>query len=202
VSKAIDPPERFEALAVIAHILAHLGVPYAVVGSTASARWGEPRMTNDLDILVELRLSDVAPFVRSLSDDFHVDPDLVEEAVRGKRSFNVLSRSDLTKVDIFVADGSRWHRSQLARRQSQELPGFAAPDRVYIASAEDTVLAKLVWYEKGNRVSDRQWRDVRSILRVQGATLDRSYLREFAAELRVRELLDRAFAETAPRIER
>ena len=66
------------------------------------------------------------------------------------------------------------------------------PTSIYVASAEDTVLAKLQWYREGGEVSDRQWNDVLGVLKVQGPALDRAYLREWARELKLVDLLDRA----------
>jgi len=55
------------------------------------------------------------------------------------------------------------------------------------------VLAKLDWYEEGGRVSDRQWRDVLGVLKLQRSSLDLAYMRKWADELRVRDLLEKAF---------
>lgn len=70
------------------------------------------------------------------------------------------------------------------------------PERsAFVASAEDSVLAKLDWYRRGGEVSEQQWRDVVGILQVQSETLDRDYLRSMAASLRVSDLLERAFTD-------
>jgi hypothetical protein len=100
------------------------------------------------------------------------------------------------KVDVFVAKGRAFDRAQLARRQSRLLS--ADPERyAYVTSAEDIVLSKLEWYRMGGEVSDRQWRDVLGVLGVQGEQLDVSYMREMAAELEVRDLLERALQKVS-----
>jgi len=63
-------------------------------------------------------------------------------------------------------------------------------------SPEDTVLAKLEWFRLGGEVSDRQWRDVLGVLKVQGERLDLVYLRRWAAALRIADLLEQALAQT------
>lgn len=192
----MTPPDRLEALADIARILDELGLVYAIGGSLASARWGVPRLTNDVDVVVVLPPERVVDLVRAVEARFFVDEVAVQAAAVSRRSVNLLARDDFTKVDLFVADDSPWQRQQLARRRRQVLPPDVSPHPVYFASPEDTVLAKLRWFEQGHRVSDRQWQDVCNVLRVQGPALDMAYLRYWAVELGLGELLVAALAAT------
>jgi hypothetical protein len=98
-------------------------------------------------------------------------------------------------VDVFVAKPRAFERAQLARRELHLLS--EDPERrAYVASAEDVVLAKLEWYRMGGELSDRQWRDVLGVLKVQGERLDLDYLRQMADQLKVGDLLARALHET------
>lgn len=98
----------------------------------------------------------------------------------------------MTKVDVHVVRRTDFGHTQLARRQPRQV-GQAQTLDLYVTSPEDTVLSKLVWYRQGEGVSDRQWRDVLGMLKVQGESLDRSYLEDGAGRLQVTELLRRAF---------
>jgi len=100
----------------------------------------------------------------------------------------------MTKVDVFVRWRDPFAQSQFSRRQRKSV-GHAPALDLFFASAEDTVLAKLEWYKKGGGVSDRQWRDLLGVLKVQAASLDQAYLTRWAGELGVADLLDRALDE-------
>jgi hypothetical protein len=98
-------------------------------------------------------------------------------------------------VDVFIPKRRPFDQAQLERRILQVIA--TDPERTaYMASAEDTILAKLDWYRQGGQVSERQWRDVLGVLRVQGDSLDMDYLRRQAAALGVADLLEQSLAQT------
>ncbi|MEW5870354.1 MAG: hypothetical protein AB1894_13855 [Chloroflexota bacterium] len=100
----------------------------------------------------------------------------------------------LPDVDIFVRKDRPFDRAQFERRS--EMVVATQPERkAYIASAEDTILAKLEWYRLGNEVSERQWRDVLGMLKVQAGRLDFAYLHLWAERLNILDLLERALAQ-------
>lgn len=68
-------------------------------------------------------------------------------------------------------------------------------EQAVFTSPEDIILHKLIWYEMGGRVSERQWLDVLGVLKVQSTDLDAAYLRKWAAKLRVAALLAQAWDE-------
>ncbi|HLF27245.1 MAG TPA: hypothetical protein VJG32_12990 [Anaerolineae bacterium] len=175
-------------------LLDRLGVPYAIGGSLASSIYGAARMTMDADLIAEVRSEHVAALVQGLSSDFYVDADTIRDAITHKRSFSVVHLASMFKVDVFIPKLRQFDRAQLERRVKQVVA--TDPERtVYVATAEDTILAKLEWYRLGNEVSERQWRDVLGILQVQAERLDLDYLHRSAEALQVADLLNKALSE-------
>jgi hypothetical protein len=174
--------------------LDQLNVPYLIGGSLASALYGEPRATIDADIVADLKTEHVAPLARALSSEFYIAQDAALEAIRAQRSFNLIHLATSFKVDIFIRKKRAFDDSQFARRTRQIVA--TEPERTaYIATAEDTILAKMEWYKIGGSVSERQWRDILGILKTQSDALDQTYLRQMASQLQVTDLLERAIRD-------
>jgi hypothetical protein len=178
----------------VSAVLDRLGIRYLVGGSLASSVHGIPRSTQDLDLLVELPGSLVEPLVASLSGDFYVDRDMIFDAIQRHASFNIVHLATMFKVDLFVSDRSPLLLEEMVRRESVELGD--PPQLVQICSAEDIVVQKLEWYEKGGRISDRQWSDLVGVLKVRGHELDIAYVRRWAVALGLAALCERALEET------
>jgi len=175
----------------VATALESCGIRYVLGGSLASSISGEPRSTLDVDLVVAMADRHVQPFVEALGADFYADADALRRAIETRSSANVIHYSSSTKVDLFVAGGSPVDEQQLTRRRRVLVA--TEPDRyLYAYTPEDILLQKLRWYRLSEETSDRQWRDIVGIVRVQGTALDREYLRESALLLGVTDLLERA----------
>jgi hypothetical protein len=131
-----------------------------------------------------------------LGADIYVDPEMIRAALQDRRPFNLIHYASTFKFDIFPALPDEYHQLQLKRRVMAEATQFGdVPVRCAVATAEDTLLAKLEWYRAGGETSERQWNDARGIVRVRGPALDLEYLRRWARELGVSVLLERLLAE-------
>lgn len=183
---AASDPVLVEFLA----LLERLSIRYTVGGSVASGLHGEPRSTHDTDVLVELRREQSKALVRELRPAFYVDEEGLRRALDESSSFNVIHVAGARKFDVFVAGSGILDREQMARAVRVRID----PDGplVPVTSAEVIVLRKLDWFRRGGEASERQWRDVLSVLRVQRGRLDETYLEQMAAELGLADLLARA----------
>jgi hypothetical protein len=190
-----------EPLVVVGRLAAafdRLGVAYLVGGSLASSVHGIPRATEDVDLVAELApalaTSTAAALARLLVDQFYADEDAMREAIASRGSFNVVHLPTMYKADVFVARGDDWSHEEFARSQIHHIEIDGEQAAIRMSSAEDTVLHKLVWYKLGDETSERQWRDVLGVLRIQGPSLDLSYVERWAPILNVESLFRRALA--------
>lgn len=189
------PSDPVRVLLCVTELLEHIGVPYFLGGSLASSILGEPRATVDIDLAIVLRTPEIASLLAALRPDFYVDEGAMREAVARNGSFNAIHQPTVLKVDFFVLGDAAFDRSQLSRRRPS--PVLEGSDRrIFVSSPEDLILRKLDWYRRGGGVSDRQWRDVLGVLKVQAGRLDLAYLRRWAGSLGLAALLDRALAES------
>jgi hypothetical protein len=168
------------------------GIAYYIGGSVASSLHGTFRQTAAVDFVAKLLPHHPQELALRLEGAFYLDVESVREAVATGGSFNLIDLDSMEKCDIFVSTATPWAVEQMRTRVRRELPGSAGP--IWIASAASTVLQKLLWYQLGGGVSDRQWRDVLGVLATQGAALDRDYLRRWAEVIGVSGELERALA--------
>ncbi len=186
--------DAIAALLPVIEQLDVLGIPYLLGGSLASSIHGMPRTTIDADLVAEIPASAVQTLVERLQPFYYLNPDALYEAIRHRRSFNLIHLASAFKIDVFVPKRRAFEQSQMARRRAEVLR--EDPERTaLVATPEDTILAKLEWYRRGGEISDRQWNDLLGVLKVQGAALDLQYLRTWAANLGVHDLLVRALED-------
>ena len=169
-------------------ILEHFNVSYLVGGSFASSVHGRMRTTQDIDFLCQLEHCNLDELIAAFLTDFFVYPEALRDAVRNKRCFNIIHKQTAFKVDIFTKV-DRFEREQLKR--AVEIQPYGSDFTVRVATAEDTIIAKLRWYRLGNEVSERQWSDVQGIFELRQQELDRDYLFHWANELKLEDLLSK-----------
>ncbi len=186
----------------IASILLPLNIPYVVGGSVASSLLGENRSTQDLDLVIDLKSRTAQRLIDAMSVEFYISESAVTEAIANSRtapresSFNVIYLPSMEKADIFVmGNDDPFSASVMSRRQLYPVSGLQE-EGIYIYSPEDIVLQKLSWYKLIPGDSQKQWRDVLGVLKVQGERLELAYLNQWVLTLQLTDLLSKALVQS------
>ena len=173
-----------DLLRYVAEALEALGIEYMIGGSQASTYYGEPRFTQDIDIVARLDAARVAALLERFPPPaFYASEEAAREAVETRGQFNVIHPESGLKIDIFVAKDTPYDRLSLQRRHQLPLvPGRSA----YFARAEDVILYKMLYYREGG--SEVHVRDILGMLKVSGGEIDARYVAEWAPRLGLAEI--------------
>lgn len=185
--------DSIELAAQMHRIFESLTMPYYVTGGVASTAYGEPRTTRDLDLVVQINVAVIANLVAALEQQgFYCPAGAVEDIQRGVgKILNVIHTETLGNVDIAIAANTPFDQSKMTRRQIISVDGLS---QFWIVSPEDIILQKLVWGKASQ--SQKQWRDVLGVLKVQCNNLDYSYLTDWADTLGILNLLTEALIQS------
>jgi hypothetical protein len=176
----------YELLEIIVRILEKLQIPYLVTGSVAAMAYGEPRLTNDIDIVTGIDSTHIAGLLVELPwDQFYVSDDTIRDAIRYKTQFNIIHPASGLKIDVVIRDQSAFNDSRFSRiRRIKPGESFEAN----FASPEDIIIMKMRYFKDGG--SDKHLRDIAGILKISGAEIDREYINDWAIKLDLSEIWD------------
>jgi|SRR5579864_925736 len=174
--------DELSVLKLVSSRLEAAELPYMVTGSVALSLYAEPRMTRDVDLVVDLRPSDATRLLEVFGPEFNVDVDRIRDAIARRSIFNVIHTGAVVKLDIIVRKPGAYREEEFRRRRLAEIDGVG----MWVVSAEDLMLSKLDWARDSR--SDVQLRDVRRLIRAQ-PLLDWPYIEQWAERLDLVELV-------------
>ena len=172
-----------------------LGVLYYVGGSVASSAYGIARATLDVDLVSNLQSYQVNLLVEKLKPAYFIDSGMILDAIKTRSSFNIIHLDSMMKIDVFILIDKPYPQKAFERKRIDTFDDEADSIKMYLCSPEDIILNKLEWYKAGNQVSERQWLDVLGVIKVQGDSLELEYIKLWAKELNVLDLLEKALSE-------
>jgi len=187
-------PDIFLAVQPVIHAFEKLFIPYYIGGSVASSVYGLARATLDVDIVADLKINHVDRLKQLLEKEYYIDEEMIADAIRTTASFNLIHLETMIKIDIFIPKNEPHQREALRRKKKDTLDEVGL-NEFYFASPEDIILHKLQWYKLGDCVSERQWRDIVGVIKVQGALLDKEYLSGWSRKSGFFSLMQKAFAD-------
>lgn len=173
--------EELEVLKMVTSRLNKAGIPYMVSGSIAANYYSIPRMTRDIDIVIELQQKDVDRFVVLFQDDFYINKEMIEKEVLRQGIFNLIQNQYMVKVDFIVKKSSAYQQAEFSRRKQVLIENCL----LWITSPEDLVISKLIW-AKDSR-SEMQLKDVKNLIEATDS-LDLEYIDKWVRELGLEQL--------------
>jgi hypothetical protein len=156
------------------------GIAYMLTGSFAMNYYAQPRMTRDLDVVVQLTSQDADRVVHLFGTDYYVDIEAVRFAIARESSFNLIHLESVIKVDCIVQKKSAYRSLEFERRRQIKVQDFTT----WIAGKEDLIISKLYWARDSR--SETQLHDVKNLL---ATGYDAAYLKEWATALGLESLL-------------
>jgi hypothetical protein len=160
--------------------LERLGIAYMLTGSFAMLTYAEPRMTRDIDMVIQVQKSDALKLVAAFEPDYYALAEEIEMAVETNTMFNLIHQATVTKIDCIVRKTGEYRELEFERRRKTNFRGIS----FFIVSKEDLILSKLDWMK--DSLSELQRRDVQNLL---NSGYDNDYLHKWADKLGLRDLL-------------
>jgi trehalose/maltose hydrolase-like predicted phosphorylase len=160
-------------------------ISYMLTGSLAMNYYAQPRMTRDIDLIIEIGNNEIGTFLRAFESDYYVNRVSIGKAIAQRSMFNLIHNKAIIKVDCVVLKNDEYRREEFSRRTRVRLGAF----ETWIVSREDLILSKLVW-AKTSRF-EMQLRDVKNLLEGE---CDLNYLQDRAKLLTVHDMLEELIA--------
>lgn len=174
----------FELLQKIVEVLECLQIEYLVTGAIASIAYGEPRLTNDIDIVATVKEEHVPDLLEAFPvEEFYVSEAAMREAIQHQGQFNIIHPLSGLKIDVIIKKDTQFDRSRFSRiRRIHPAESYQAN----FASPEDVIIKKMEYYKEGG--SEKHLRDITGIIKISGDILDCSYIAEWAKRLDLSEI--------------
>lgn len=173
-----------ELLRYLVETLEELRIDYMIGGSQASMYYGEPRFTQDVDVIADVAQEHVPGLLERFSlPEFYLSEEAARDAITRRGQFNIIHPASGLKIDIILKKDTPYDRIQFERRQRQPL----LPDRdAYFARPEDVILYKMLYFKEGR--SERHLRDIAGMLAISGSTIDMEYVEEWSQRLSLSDI--------------
>jgi hypothetical protein len=177
--------EELEVLKIVTTRLNQANIPYMISGSIAANYYTIPRMTRDIDVIVELKRDDVDKFVSLFEMDFYVNRKMITDEISRQGMFNLIHNRYIIKIDFIIKKSSTYSQTTFSRRKEISIENIP----MWFISAEDLIISKLIWAKDSH--SEVQLRDVRNLLRTV-ENLNLQYIDDWARQLHLQRVYDEA----------
>lgn len=161
-------------------------IKYMITGAWSAIFYGRPRASHDIDFVIEAekKIKKLELIFGKLPSEFSIQKGAIKEAIQQIGFFNILHLPTMLKLDFFILDNDEFNKNRFARRKKEKILG----QNMYIASAEDTILKKLLWYIDSK--IEKHLIDAAFVYQIQKDNLDQKYLLEWAKKHKTTQLLE------------
>lgn len=149
-------------------------IPYMITGSVAMSYYSQPRMTRDIDIVIEI--SDIEKFYNLFRDDYYIDIEMIKKSISDESMFNIIHSTEIIKIDFIIRKNSDYRKTEFERKKKVKF----GRDSVFIVSIEDLIISKLIWSRDSR--SQMQLNDVKNLLKEEA---DLEYIKEWLKKLQI-----------------
>ncbi len=176
--------EEIELLKFVCGRLEQVDIPYMLTGSFAANVYAVPRMTRDIDFVVEIYKEDKDRVFQNFKDDFYIESRAISEAIEHEGMFNIIHNELVLKVDFIIRKDSVYRRTEFQRRQRIQF----ADTEIWIVSPEDLIISKLCWAK--DSLSEMQLNDVKNLFR-SVKNIDQEYIQKWIAQLGLASIFEK-----------
>lgn len=173
-----------DVLLEVLDLLDKLKIPYALTGGLAVSFYGHPRSTHDFDLVIQIPPGPtiIKKLLKAFGSDYYISEEGVIDALLHKTLFNIIHQETGLKIDLWILKGTEYDREAFSRRKINKALG----KKIFMLSAEDMILNKLLWYKVSE--IDKHLKDAKGIYEIQKEKIDNKYLLRWALKLSVHEL--------------
>lgn len=176
--------EQSDLLRHLVRCLEKLNIPYFITGAVASIAYGEPRLTNDIDVVAEIHDGHITEFKGCFpEEDFYLDSDAIREAIKRRHQFNIIHPTSGLKVDVMIPKRDAFDENRFARIKRMR---FLEDTEANFASPEDVIIKKMEYFKEGS--SEKHIRDIMGILKISGEMIDLGYVSSWAKRLNLDDI--------------
>lgn len=167
---------EIDVLKLVCQRLEQTATPYMLTGSLAANFYAVPRMTRDIDIVIEIQRHHINKVLQVFEKDFYIDRDSIADAIQHQSMFNIIHHNSVFKIDFIVRKDSPYRLTEFERRQHIQVDNIS----ISIVAPEDLIISKLHWAKDSN--SELQLKDIRNLLR-SSKNLDKNYMKTWIHKL-------------------
>jgi hypothetical protein len=177
---------EIDVLKIVCKRLSDSKIEYMISGSVALSFYAEPRMTRDIDIVININAQDIDKMMRLFENDFYIDREMLENAVQNQTMFNIINLEALIKIDFIIRKNEIYRIEEFKNRKKIKLHNT----EIYIVAIEDLIVSKLYWAK--DSYAEIQLRDIKRLIK---ADFDLEYVKKWCKHLALENVLGKALNE-------